>query len=61
MLSTYHHQKTKTGTKEQIVQEIVQTILKAISFILQTKSSSVAALKHYCLNYVLLKSKSQLI
>ena len=61
MLSTYHHRKAKTATNEQIIKNIVQTFLKASSIIMQTKSSSVAMLKHYyCLNFVLSKPTSQL-
>ena len=36
MLSTDHHQNTKTATSEQIVKKIVQTFLKASLIILQT-------------------------
>ena len=61
MLSTYYHQKTKTITNQVIVKKIAQTFLKASSIILQRNGSSVATLKHYCLDYVLFKSKSLLI
>ena len=61
MLSTYHQQKAKTATNEQIVKKIVLAFLKASSILLQTKCSSVATLKHYCLDYVFPKPKYQLI
>ena len=52
MLSTYHHQKPKKRqlANKHIVKKIVQTILKASSILLRTKSLSVATLKHYCLD-----------
>ena len=44
--------KTKRATKEQIVKKFVQTFLKSSLIILQTKGSTVATLKHYCLDYL---------
>ena len=47
----------KTATIEQIVKKSVQAFLGACSTILHTKGSSVAKLKHYCLDYVFFEPK----
>ena len=44
MLLTYHNQKTKTATNEQLVKKVVQRFLKTSSIILQTIGPSVATL-----------------